>query len=272
MPNDVNITKLDISDEVRHLSATRIPGPPDSQNITKAPYNATLDAMLMIFNSPTHKISAYLGNASTQPQWIDKTTDLISQSAQPPFAVFHDHYSTPGTDHLKLVVKNSTTGDTPLWVDGQYFGSSDELRDNPHDSPRNDTYDIVIPYLWSHKPGNPSFKMMLARAGAPQNQRMDTEFNHMLHLPLDTIDFNGRTNASISPYNGFGITPSFGPEESPFPYSRLATATQFNSSVFMLYHQFNSTMFIEDAWDSVTQTWVPNNVTIRIWEEGSGGK
>ena len=52
------------------------------------------------------------------------------------------------------------------------------------------------------------------------------------------------------------ISPSEGPT-TQFPYTRLAVMTADNATSFYLYHQINSTTFVEESWESSTDIWVP---------------
>ena len=53
--------------------------------------------------------------------------------------------------------------------------------------------------------------------------------------------------------------------ESSFPYTRLATATPFNSTLVMFYHQINATVFVEDTWDVLNGVWMSEIITIQTW-------
>ncbi|MCJ1383887.1 hypothetical protein MMC17_007001 [Xylographa soralifera] len=68
-------------------------------------------------------------------------------------------------------------------------------------------------------------------------------------------------DSTLTSFAGFGKSQARF-SASPFPYTRLASTSPWNSEAFYMYHQINASMLAEDVWDVGQAAWTSSNISI----------
>ena len=186
-------------------------------------------------------------------RWRDERSSLIRAGGsmlQPPFAAYANQFPQRADELLiDSTFRNGLTssGIMQTWTDPNgelgLYGTGAFNPKGSATSPSN-SYDMVMPYFYSV-------------VGNGQDISVVWVDGNKLSIGDGYI---GGTNHTRS----VTTMPQEGPD-TPFPYTRLATATQVNSTVFSLFHQINSTTFAEDIWDSQAMRWTTNHIDIHVW-------
>ena len=204
-----------------------------------------------MLEAPNGKVSAFLGNMTeaqtakkTSVDWIDKTSTLDPHVIAPFYALEPRPPSYGAVDLSFMDARKlGATSTSSMSTDGVIdWHNPSNITSNTTTNSGSNTYDLVMPFVYDTRGGGAALPMV-AWVNSTKLSMHDAFYEDFLPLsPKDT-------------------------PESPFPFSRLATVTQTNSSVFLLYHQINSTTIAEDSWDSQIRVWKSNYITIETWKD-----
>ena len=192
-------------------------------------YNPTASSRTLEWQDVTDNLMASYGNASFTSPFATTTVDLGEEDAR--VAILARDANGAQADYAQLFAQ--------LYSSNATF---EEYKTLPRSS-SNDVDLVGIPF------DNHDFIIA--------NVYNTSTINSATTGPYGMVVNNSKLTMFGTKYFG----PRTGPE-TDFPFTRLATTTPMNSTIFYLYHQMNGTFIAEDSFDIAIGAWETTYIEI----------